>query len=93
MVASPKLMEKEFSDLVNQHVLTVPLIINEKDCFYRTSLEQYLRDKGISCSQKIEIWSIESIKRMVMSGIGISLLPETCFRKEIESGELKVIVN
>ena len=35
--------------------------------------------------------SIETVKRMVMEGIGFSILPYYCVHEEVESGEIKII--
>lgn len=91
MVASAKCEETELNEFVNKYVLTMPLIVNEIDCIYRTSMEQFLIDNGIAASRKIEIWGLETTKRLVIDGVGISLLPENCVRTEIESGVLKCI--
>jgi DNA-binding transcriptional LysR family regulator len=66
-------------------------ITNEKECSYRTMFEEYLRERGIIPSHIMELWSIEAIKRCVMSGLGISFLPLVTVNDEINSGKLKVI--
>lgn len=91
MVASTKCDEMAFNEFVEKQVLKTPLIVNELDCIYRNMIEQYLIDHGIASSRKIEIWGVETIKRLVMDGVGISLLPENCVRTEIQSGQLKCI--
>ena len=67
------------------------LITNEKECSYRTILEEYLRNCGIVPSHTMELWSIEAIKRCVISGLGIAYLPLTTVKDEIRDGRLKVI--
>jgi len=91
LIAPYNLNTDRLEDFVAHNALSVPLIVNEKECCYRTGFEQYLIDKKISCNQKIEIWGIESTKRLVRDGVGISVLPEVCARSEIESCDLKCI--
>ncbi|NIL29938.1 LysR family transcriptional regulator [Bacillus thuringiensis] len=67
------------------------LITNEEECSYRKMFEEYLREREISPSHKIELWSIEAIKRCVMSGLGISYLPLMTVNEEIQEGRLKTI--
>ncbi len=67
------------------------LITNEKECSYRRIFEEYLRERGIEPSHTMELWSIEAIKRCVMSGLGISYLPLMTVEDEIQKGRLKII--
>ncbi|MEH7549440.1 LysR substrate-binding domain-containing protein [Neobacillus vireti] len=67
------------------------LITNEKECSYRRIFEEYLRERGIDPSHTMELWSIEAIKRCVMSGLGISYLPLMTVEDEIQEGRLKII--
>ncbi|MEH7524091.1 LysR substrate-binding domain-containing protein [Bacillus sp. JJ1503] len=53
--------------------------------------EEFLRDRGIVPSNIMEFWSIEAIKRSVMSGLGISYLPLMTVQDEIKEGKLKMI--
>ncbi|MFB5284921.1 LysR family transcriptional regulator [Peribacillus sp. Hz7] len=67
------------------------LIVNEKEGSYRRIFEEFLRDRGIVPSNIMELWSIEAIKRSVMSGLGIAYLPLMTVNDEIEAGRLKII--
>ncbi|MEG0438163.1 MAG: LysR family transcriptional regulator [Solibacillus sp.] len=67
------------------------LITNEKECSYRRIFEEYLREQRIAPASTMELWSIEAIKRCVMSGLGISYLPLMTVKSEIQEGTLKVI--
>jgi DNA-binding transcriptional LysR family regulator len=66
-------------------------ITNEEGCSYRTMFEKYLLKHDIYNFQTMELWSIEAIKKIVMSGIGFSVLPYITVREEVESGKLKII--
>ncbi|MFJ8247076.1 LysR family transcriptional regulator [Peribacillus asahii] len=67
------------------------LIVNEKEGSYRRIFEEFLRDRGIVPSNIMELWSIEAIKRSVMSGLGIAYLPLMTVNDEIEAGRLRII--
>ncbi|WP_051591283.1 LysR family transcriptional regulator [Bacillus sp. UNC438CL73TsuS30] len=67
------------------------LIVNEKECSYRTMFEEYLGERGIVPSHTMELWSIEAMKRCVMSGLGIAYLPLMTVKDEIKAGRLKII--
>jgi len=67
------------------------LITNEKGCSYRTDFENYLKEKQITPAHVMELWSIEAIKRCVMSGLGIAFLPIVTVEREIQDKQLAVI--
>lgn len=67
------------------------LITNEKECSYRRIFEEYLGEQRIVLPSTMELWSIEAIKRCVMSGLGISYLPLIAVKEEIQQGTLKMI--
>jgi DNA-binding transcriptional LysR family regulator len=66
-------------------------ITNEEGCSYRTMFETYLLKHDICNFQTMELWSIEAIKKIVMSGIGFSVLPYITIKEEVDSGKLKII--
>lgn len=66
-------------------------ITNEEGCSYRLMFERYLLKHNIHNFQTMELWSIEAIKQMVMSGLGFAVLPYITVKKELESGKLKII--
>ncbi|MDY8165832.1 LysR family transcriptional regulator [Bacillus thuringiensis] len=78
-------------DIVDTNKTMDCLITNEEECSYRKMFEEYLREREIFPSYTMELWSIEAIKRCVMSGLGISYLPLITVNKEIQEGRLKTI--
>ncbi|WP_250674089.1 LysR family transcriptional regulator [Paraclostridium ghonii] len=67
------------------------IIYNEKDCSYRIAFETYLDSQKIIANNTMELWSIESIKQCVKTGLGISILPEITVKEDIEKGNLQGI--
>ncbi|NBI29088.1 LysR family transcriptional regulator [Chengkuizengella marina] len=67
------------------------VICTEKGCTYRTMLEQALKREGVSCGSSLEFNGIEVIKRCVISGLGIAILPKITVEKELEEESLSLI--
>jgi DNA-binding transcriptional LysR family regulator len=72
-------------------ILDECVIYNAKGCIYRVAFENYLKSRHIIPRNLIELWSVEAIKRAVINGLGISMLPFISVKKDIEEGKLKVI--
>lgn len=70
----------------NQYFIT-----NEEGCSYRLMFERYLIKQGFNNFQTMELWSIEAIKQIVMSGLGFSVLPYITVKEEVENGILKIL--
>lgn len=91
LVGSPDCALNSLPGSLENQKLSECLITNEKECSYRRVFEEFLRDRGIESSNIMELWSIEAIKRSVMSGLGIAYLPLMAVQDEIEEGKLKSI--
>ena len=88
LVGSPEL-KRQFPDFITpDRRIATTFIINEQNCIFRQIFEQYLRDKSIRLDHTIELWSIPTIKKLVMSGLGISFLPVFTVQDELDRGEL-----
>lgn len=66
----------------------VSLITDEPDSIFRRTLEDYLRERSISLAAILELWSIETIKRCVMSNLGFTFLPRFAAQEELAAGAL-----
>ena len=64
------------------------LILTEPGCSYRATIEKMLDDSAITPRSTMEVNSIESIKQLVMLGLGISLLPQFTVEKELQNNQL-----
>ena len=73
----------DFKDLEG-YVLLLP----KSDCGYRMILEQELAAEKVRPCTVIEMNSVEAIKRAIMAGMGVAVLPEVAVRKESEEGLL-----
>lgn len=72
-----------------QHLENQQLIMIEKDCCYRSQFETQLETAKIQPASTLEVGSIETIKKCVISGLGLSLLPKMTVEQELTTGSLK----
>ena len=66
----------------------VSLVTDEPDSIFRRRLEEYLRRREIELDVTLELWSIETIKRCVMSNLGFTYLPRFVAEEELKDGRL-----
>ncbi|NRY64181.1 LysR family transcriptional regulator [Clostridium beijerinckii] len=64
------------------------IIVAEKGCGYRNLFEQSLNDAGVTPKSIMEMGSIQSIKQLTMSRLGITLLPKIAAQEELKRKEL-----
>ncbi|WP_312112104.1 LysR family transcriptional regulator [Brevibacillus reuszeri] len=67
------------------------IILSEKGCSFTVGFEKYLRQKQFTYGNPLSFSSMETIKKCVMNGLGISLLPLYTVKNEIEQGSLSMI--
>ena len=91
LVGSPDCSLNILDERYENQNISECLIVNEKECSYRTVFEEYLREREIVPSHTMELWSIEAMKRCVMSGLGIAYLPLMTVNDEVKAGRLKII--
>lgn len=91
LVGSPDCSLNIIDNRYENKKLSECLITNEKECSYRRIFEEYLGEHRIVPSSMMELWSIEAIKRCVMSGLGITYLPLMTVKEEVQQGTLKII--
>jgi DNA-binding transcriptional LysR family regulator len=65
-----------------------PLLLSTVDCSYRRLLERTLREQDVSMAGPLMFTSIETLKRCVMAGVGISILPWIAVSEEVTRGKL-----
>lgn len=68
-----------------------PLFVPANDCSYVRMLERVLAEQKVELSLVWRFNSIAAIKQVLMSGIGVSVLPEIAVRSEVASGALSVL--
>lgn len=66
------------------------LILTEPGCSYRAAIENMLANANVTPRSRTEVNSIESIKQLVILGLGISMLPYFTVEKELQNSQLAV---
>lgn len=88
LVSTPE-FRREYPDFIStDQRISVPFIINEKNCIFRQIFERYLSENSIIIDHTIELWSIPTIKNLVKSNVGVSFLPKFTVQEELNNGEL-----
>ncbi|HWR39980.1 MAG TPA: LysR family transcriptional regulator [Patescibacteria group bacterium] len=67
------------------------IILTEPGCSYRLTVEKILKDSQVSPQSFLEANSIESIKQLMMLGLGIAMLPRFTAEKELAANLLCAI--
>ena len=86
LLASPDFTETDFTTPGQRKA--VSLVTDEPDSIFRRHLEAYLRQREIELDVTLELWSIETIKRCVMSNLGFTYLPRFVAEEELADGRL-----
>jgi DNA-binding transcriptional LysR family regulator len=64
------------------------ILLSRVDCSYRPLFEKILEEESISLDSTLVFHSVETLKRCVMAGAGITVLPLVSVNEEIERGKL-----
>lgn len=86
LLAAPQFAHRDFTTPGQRK--PVSLVTDEPDSIFRRRLEDYLREQDITLDATLELWSIETIKRCVMSDLGFTYLPRFAAREELGRGLL-----
>jgi DNA-binding transcriptional LysR family regulator len=76
----------QMTELANE-----PFILHKIGTTTRERLVKHFIDGGVKMKVTMELASIETIKRFVSIGMGISIVPRLCIAKEIEDGSLRAL--
>ena len=68
-----------------------PLIILNKNSFHFTFMQRWMRENKIHPKSIIECNSMTAIAMLVKAGVGISLIPMSCYPDEFADGSLVVV--
>lgn len=64
------------------------LIVTQENCTYRTMIDDLLNETNTHPRSIIEINNIQAIKQLVMSGLGVAILPRVSVESEISQNVL-----
>lgn len=68
-----------------------PFILHRVGTTTRERLVNHFDNSGVKIKVTMELASIETIKRFVSIGMGISIAPRLCIAKEVEEGSLRAL--
>ncbi|MFF2480995.1 LysR family transcriptional regulator [Paenibacillus sp. NPDC058071] len=89
LIASPTL-DGQYCDFTSTGQRNdVCLITNDRESIYQEMFDYYLKEKDITLDGMMELGSIETIKRSVMSTLGVAYLPRFVVEHDLESGSLQ----
>ncbi len=75
-----------FSDLQ-----TETLIVTEKNCLYRNMIDEVLTAENIQPHATIATNNVQAIKELVISGVGVTILPHSTIAYEVKNNQLTKI--
>lgn len=91
MVSPSFPLEARDFDSKNQ-IKNCSIINNDPNGVYQAYFKEYLKKKNLQITgQTIELWSIEAIKKSVMSNLGIACLPHFVVAEELKEGKIHEI--
>jgi DNA-binding transcriptional LysR family regulator len=64
------------------------LLLSKVDCSYRRMFEKILEEEGVALQANPTFHSVETLKRCIMEGAGITILPEVSVSEDIHQGKL-----
>lgn len=82
-VIAPNHPFRRYETLGIRDFQTENLIITQGNCMYRAMIDELLRDAKVQPRSIIEINNIQAIKQLVMSGLGITILPRVSVEYEL----------
>ena len=65
-----------------------PLIMMEKNTVARRSLNSFLNSVGVNLEPSIEVSSWELMKRLVLRGMGVGIIPRQYALRRLNAGDL-----
>lgn len=65
-----------------------PLILTESSCGYRTLFDNIMSQFNVKPRSVIETGNVQAIKQLILSGMGITFLPQTAVEEELQQKRL-----
>jgi len=67
------------------------ILLSRVDCSYRRSFQHILDQENVRAGATLEFSSVAAIKKCVMEGVGITILPEVTVAQDIAQGRLAAL--
>ncbi len=68
----------------------LPLLYREEGSATRVEMENYIHSNKLKPIKRLELTSNESLKQMMIAGLGYSIMPLIGLKNELESGQLTI---
>ena len=91
LVASPNHLLAAKRSVHTRDLAGATILLSRVDCSYRKIFERILDQEEVREFNRLEFSSIEVIKRCVMAGVGIAVLPEIAIAEEAVQQNLVVL--
>ncbi|MED1951302.1 LysR family transcriptional regulator [Brevibacillus centrosporus] len=91
LLASPDHPLAAIGIITLEHLSDIEWIMTEASCNYRIMLERVLQEQKVPYRVGLELGNPEAIKRCLITGAGIALLPLMAANEEIQRGELAAL--
>lgn len=88
-MCAPELLGKKSKatiDIFNEQ----PLILLNKNSFHYKTIQVWMKENEVKSKSVIECNSMSAIAALLKAGIGVSLLPGSCFSRELSESALKI---
>jgi len=67
------------------------ILFSKVDCSYRRIFQKILEQEEVSEFRPLEFWSVEALKRTIMAGVGVTVLPEIAVAEEVARKQLAIL--
>lgn len=91
LVASPNHLLAAKRSVHTRDLAGATILLSRVDCSYRKIFERILDQEEVREFNRLEFSSVEVIKRCVMAGVGIAVLPEIAIAEEVVQQSLVVL--
>lgn len=88
LIGSPSLNKNEKNFIKSEQIKSINKVQNDPNALFNEMFNNYLNNKKINLKNTINLSSIESIKQIVASGVGVAVLPSFTVKKELENQTL-----
>ena len=77
--------------ILESDLQTETLIVTEKNCLYRNMIDEVLTAENIQPHATIATNNVQAIKELVISGVGVTILPHSTLDYEVKNNLLTKI--
>lgn len=91
LVAHPRHPVNQEERVTPDRLASEPFLTTDRSSGYWSLVEQFWASNGLVPRITMDLDSIEAAKRMVLHGLGVTMLPRNCVEQEVHSSQLAII--